>query len=304
MPNKRREQRERPHVDFARVMREGAIAGTAGGAATAFAYLVFDWGTGQPMRSADVVATLAGNPSSIASGGWSAMEVVVLLGAHWAFWVVVALIAAFWMSYADLHPRAWALVFGGIFVTLLSGLYIAGELSRPERGGVPLWAGTLLGAGVMGQILMRGHTGIRAHFEQISLTPNTQRDLELSHQHESRSLARYRAAAERFPDDRVLAELLELSQDRVAAVEALFANYHCEVPEASGADDPGGPDTRDAIYREAVRDEEEKISMYGRFLLSVDEERAHQAFSHLHWNASGRCLRILRDRLAERKGPA
>lgn len=300
MPDNRQDQDRRRRVSAARVLREGLIAGTTSGVATALAYLLFDWATGQPMRSAEIISALVGSTSTMAGSGWSAMQVVALLAGHLAFWIVVALIAAYLMGYADLHPRAWSLIFGGIALTLLSGLHVAGELSRPEQGGVPLWAGTLLGSGVMGAILMRRHTGIQAHFEQISLTPSTQHDLEISHQYECRSLARYRAAAERYPEDPILAELLDQSEDRVAVVEALFANYHCRVPDAGLPDEARLPGTPDEIYTEAIRDEEEKVSLYSRLLLSVNEERTRRAFSHLHWHASGRSLPILRDQLAGR----
>ena len=78
----------------------------------------------------------------------------------------------------------------------------------------------------------------------------------------------------------------------------------CTSPETTLDETTIYTDALDETDRGALAKEEEKVTMYSRFLLSVNEERAHHAFSHLHWHASDRSLPILRARLAGSEEPA
>jgi len=194
----------------------------------------------------------------------------------------------------DVHPRAWTAVISLIACVYATVFYVAGALSRSDAAGLPLWVGTLTGAVALAWVLAVRHGGALRHLERASLTATARRDLDVAFDRECQSRARYRAAVGRWPEDATLDELLAVSERRVEQLGALFSRDQRDPPKALDDATVVPPPSLAEAYRTAARDEAEKIAMYDRFLLSIDESRVREMFRRLRWESNDDCLERLR----------
>jgi hypothetical protein len=124
-----------------RTFRHGIVSGTLGYFATALFYLVFNAITGRPVLGTAILLgnTLLKRPVTEGVGLVEPAPFFVFNGLHLSAFLVIGLIAAWFISQTDRHPWLWYLLFClGIFVFFhLWGITLV--FARDVTAFVPSW---------------------------------------------------------------------------------------------------------------------------------------------------------------------
>jgi len=151
------------------LVREGAIAGIIGGAVIAVWFFFVDLVAGHALFTP---ATLGRGMLSlfgpVPAGSGNALPVFAYTLVHFAAFVVVGLIAAMIVSYANREPSI-LLGFVVLFAAIEGGFYaLVGLLQQATPLGSLAWynvmIGNVLAAAAMGTYLLRAHPALREQF--------------------------------------------------------------------------------------------------------------------------------------------
>jgi hypothetical protein len=264
-------------VHATQVIRDGIIAGLLGALVVAGIHLITDLVAGEPLRTPTALGVL------LLGGGEAAANLGIALRftcIHAVAWVMLAVLASWLISMADVHPRLAATIFAVSAFVFINVMYLAGALSVPGLPPHHLWVGTLLGSAAAGAWLLRRHPWLTRHIEREHLTEVTRIDLERALDREAADLFAYQSIATRFPDS-IFGDLVEAKRARSAMLHSRCEELGLPATEFPETAHEWEATTLDGAYREALAFERITIDFYDRFLAAVSEMQIRELFLRL-----------------------